>query len=69
MYSDRPLLLFVICFLSLTNLICMFGWYFALTSKKKRIKCPNGYNCGDCIHADAHWEGAKFRGFSCRLDR
>lgn len=34
----------------------------------KRPKCPNSYHCGDCIHADQHWEGLKFRGMSCRID-
>ena len=38
------------------------------TKRLKRPKCPNGYNCGDCIHADTHWEGIKFRGFSCRIN-
>lgn len=34
----------------------------------KRPKCKNGYYCADCIHSDAHWEGIKFRGFSCRIN-
>ena len=38
------------------------------TKRKKRPKCPNGHNCGDCIHADSHWEGLKFRGFTCRIN-
>ena len=34
----------------------------------KRPNCPNGYYCPDCIHSDMHWEGIKFRGFSCRIN-
>lgn len=34
----------------------------------KRPKCPNNYRCPDCIHSDMHWEGIKFRGFSCRIN-
>ena len=34
----------------------------------KRPKCPNGYNCPDCIYSDTRFEGIKFRGFSCRID-
>lgn len=28
-------------------------------------KCPNSYNCGDCIHADFVWDGVTFRGIRC----
>lgn len=34
----------------------------------KRPKCKNEYYCADCIHSDAHWEGLRFRGFSCRIN-
>lgn len=34
----------------------------------KRPKCVNGYRCPDCIHSDAHWEGIRFRGISCRIN-
>ena len=34
----------------------------------KRPRCPNGYNCADCIHSDIHWDGQKFRGFSCGIN-
>lgn len=34
----------------------------------KRPKCQNEYYCADCIHSDAHWEGLRFRGFSCRIN-
>lgn len=36
--------------------------------RKKRPKCPNGYRCGDCVHADGVWEDLKFRGIRCRID-
>lgn len=34
----------------------------------KRPKCPNKYRCPDCIYSDSHWEGIRFRGFSCRIN-
>ncbi len=31
----------------------------------RKPKCPNSYNCGDCIHAQGVWEGLAFRGIRC----
>lgn len=36
--------------------------------RKRRPKCPNGYNCGDCIHPDDSWNGLKFKGFVCGIN-
>jgi hypothetical protein len=36
--------------------------------RKRRPKCPNGYNCGDCIHSDGSWDGLKFKGFVCGIN-
>lgn len=33
--------------------------------QSKKPKCPNSYNCGDCIHAQGVWEGLAFRGIRC----
>ena len=33
----------------------------------RRPKCPNSYNCGDCIHAEICWADNKFLGFACRI--
>ncbi len=37
-------------------------------TRYKRPKCPNSHRCGDCIHADDHWEGLRFRGITCRIN-
>ena len=64
--------IFVIVLLGISNIISIIAMYKIANpekKKKKKFRCPNNYNCGDCIHLDMYWEGIKFRGFSCRLDR
>lgn len=36
--------------------------------RKRRPKCPNNYNCEDCIHADDSWQGLKFKGIVCGIN-
>lgn len=33
---------------------------------KRKPKCTNFSNCGDCVHAEFVWEGVTFRGIRCR---
>lgn len=32
---------------------------------KRKPKCTNFSNCGDCVHAEFVWEGVTFRGIRC----
>lgn len=57
-------LIVAVCLLAIGNIISIIT-----VTRKKKFRCPNNYNCADCIHSDAHWEGIKFRGYTCRLDR
>ena len=57
--------LFIYCLLSgvISSLLTSLAYHFGKISKPK---CPNSYRCGDCVHAYGHWEGLRFKGFSCR---
>lgn len=36
--------------------------------EKKRPKCPNAYDCRNCVHRKDHWDGIAFRGSSCLIN-
>jgi len=40
-------------------------WLIIWNYQHEKPKCPNSYNCGDCIHAQGVWEGVTFRGIRC----
>ncbi len=53
--------------IAINIVVQVLAWKIGYWLGNRNPKCPNNHNCGDCIHADAHWEDFKFRGFSCRI--
>ena len=50
-----------------TILISKFIYHLVVKKRIDRPRCPNKYNCADCIYSDIIWTD-KFRGFSCSIN-
>ena len=65
--TNKEWIIFILFTIAINVVFQKLAWKIAYRLGERKPKCPNNYNCGDCIHAEGHWKGIKFRGFRCRI--